>query len=931
MSRRLAIACASSAALAVIFAFFATVASAAGAEETEVRAGSELDFQPYSFVDEKGEARGFSVDLMKAVAGAMGLHVQIRPGRWDGLWNDLVAGRLDVLPTVAKTPGRQGLIEFTVPHTETFDAFFVRQGQPALDNLDAAAGKEVVVIRSDVAHHALAERKFSGKLVLVSSVREGLDLIAAGHHDAFLCPKIIGALTIKQFGIAGVTPGPPIPDYKRVFSFGVRKGDTELLEKLNQGLLIVKTNGEYERIYDRWLAAADNPWRRYQRYLWPALLTTGAVAALAIALSLTLQWLVRRRTRELAVANAEIRTEVASRREAQKALQALNATLEERVKERTAALEASRETLQTMINHMPAAVCLIRGSDLRLELVNPAYQAVAPGKQMVGKTLDELWPEAGGNFTEVCRRVLETGEPHHVTDELNTIRRRPDGPLEHAYFSWSLHRLRLPGAEGWALLNTAWETTAYKQADEALRRYAEMLRVSFDPIIVWRLDGGIESWNRGAEELYGYTESEAIGRVTHDLLKTVHPLPWPEIEVILKERGTWQGELRHRAKSGRERIVLARKQIMRGSDRAIRVLETNRDITERKQAEARLRWLASFPEQNPNPIVEIDLASREVKFANEAAQRRFPQLAQSGVCHPWLTGSHELAGKLHARGGHMEREVAFDGVAYHQTLSLTPDGERLRIYSVDISERKAAEEALLANQAKLEAANRELEAFTYSASHDLRAPLRGMEGFARILDEEHAGSLNEDGRHCLRMIRYNSQQMGRLIDDLLAFAQLGQQSLAKERVNMEPLVHSALALLRSENDGRNIELRISELPATYGDPRLVKQVWFNLLSNAVKFTRGRDAALIEVGHEMHGIAAVYFVRDNGTGFDMRYAHKLFGMFQRMHRQEDFEGTGIGLAIVQRIVVRHGGQVWAEAAKGKGATFYFTLEAAAGHA
>ncbi len=148
---------------------------------------------------------------------------------------------------------------------------------------------------------------------------------------------------------------------------------------------------------------------------------------------------------------------------------------------------------------------------------------------------------------------------------------------------------------------------------------------------------------------------------------------------------------------------------------------------------------------------------------------------------------------------------------------------------------------------------------------------------------------------------------------------------------METLVYSALALLRGENDVRSVEVKVGELPAAYGDPRLLKQVWLNLLSNAFKFTRGRDRAVVEVGHEMRDAMAVYFVRDNGTGFDMRYAQKLFGMFQRMHRQEDFEGTGIGLAIVQRIVVRHGGRVWAESAKGKGATFYFTLEEAVGHA
>ena len=234
---------------------------------------------------------------------------------------------------------------------------------------------------------------------------------------------------------------------------------------------------------------------------------------------------------------------------------------------------------------------------------------------------------------------------------------------------------------------------------------------------------------------------------------------------------------------------------------------------------------------------------------------------------------------------------------------------------------------LQASQARQDAAIKELDAFAYSVSHDLRAPLRGMDAFSQILQKRHSVNMDEDALHCLQMIRDNAQQMGRLIDDLLAFSRLSQQPLRKERVDQDALVRAVLRSLLAEQKDRQIDIAIGELPAAEADPRLLKQVWVNLIANALKFSKGRDTAVIRVGSENKDGAPVYYVQDNGVGFDMRYAHKLFGVFQRLHRAEDYEGTGVGLAIVQRIVARHGGRIWTQAAKNQGATFYFTLEGA----
>jgi signal transduction histidine kinase len=224
----------------------------------------------------------------------------------------------------------------------------------------------------------------------------------------------------------------------------------------------------------------------------------------------------------------------------------------------------------------------------------------------------------------------------------------------------------------------------------------------------------------------------------------------------------------------------------------------------------------------------------------------------------------------------------------------------------------------------LHQANRELESFSYSISHDLRAPLRAIDGFSRILVEEYSGHLDGEANRLLGVIRRNTVRMAQLIDDLLAFSRLSRQPVARGTINMCELAARTFAEVSVAAGERKVEFVLSEIPPARGDLALMRQVFTNLLSNAVKFTALRANARIEIGSEATNGEDVYFVRDNGVGFDMRYADKLFGVFQRLHAADQFEGTGVGLAIVHRIVHRHGGRVWAESTEGEGSTFYFTV-------
>ena len=466
--------------------------------------------------------------------------------------------------------------------------------------------------------------------------------------------------------------------------------------------------------------------------------------------------------------------------------------------------------------------------DQRVVLFNSAAEKMFlyPAEEAIGQSLDRFIPQ---RFRPGHREHIEQFGRTHISKR--TMGRlgaifglRADG--EEFPMEASISQLESEGRKFFTVILR--DISERMRTEEALKEQARTLDLA--PVIILDLSFRIIFWNTGAEQMYGWTPPEAIGRITHGLFQTKFPRPIEEIKARLFAYGHWEGELSHTRKDGRQIVVASHWVLHKNEqDEPRAILEVNNDITDRKRAEEEIRRL------------------------NEELEQR-------------------------------------------------------------VEERTA----------ELQAANKELESFSYSVSHDLRAPLRHINGFSQALLEDHSSQLDEIGRGYLQEVRSASQEMSQLIDDVLQLARVTRSEMRRETVSLSELAETVVEELQKREPARTVVTEIEDGLLAHGDKRLFRIMLTNLIGNAWKFTSKQQEPKIVFGREVDNGETSYFVRDNGAGFDMAYVNRLFGPFQRLHTAAEFEGTGIGLATVQRIINRHGGRVWAKGSIGQGATFYFTL-------
>ena len=644
-----------------------------------------------------------------------------------------------------------------------------------------------------------------------------------------------------------------------------------------------------------------------------------------------------------------------------------------------AALTESRGRLDAIIHSAMDAI-LTMDEDQRIVLFNAAAEKMfrCAAMDAIGGSIERFIPKRfHAAHAWHVRKFAETGVTNRIMGPRQALWAvRADG--EEFQIEASISQTQATGRK----LFTVILRDVSEQARVHLRnlRLAAIVDSSDDAILSKDLAGTITSWNRGAEQLFGYREAEVVGKNVRLLVPEQRQAEEARLlEEIAEGRHVTRHETTRRCKDGREvHVSLSLSPVSNEGGKVIGAASIAHDITARKRTEEQLaanadellrsqhelsaqqRMLQSVLDSMTEGLVATDSEGRFLIW-NRAATNIVGMGAANVPPAGWSKHygvfmedtvtplPDEQNPSVRALRGESGAAVMFlrnaeleygawievsasplrdkDGklcggvTAFRDITRRLLDERKIRELNEELEDR------VVERTAQLEAANKELEAFTYSVSHDLRAPLRHIAGFSGILLEEFADKMDKEARRYLQRIQDGTHHMGALVDDLLKLAQVGRRELKLQSTGLEAVVKDVIRELEPDIEARLVEWKVGELPQVEGDAGLLKQVFENLLSNALKYTRPRSRAIIEIGQTFVDGQVAIFVRDNGVGFSMKYADRLFGVFQRLHRQEDFEGTGVGLATVQRIVQKHGGRIWAEAELDKGATFYLTLRMA----
>ncbi len=624
------------------------------------------------------------------------------------------------------------------------------------------------------------------------------------------------------------------------------------------------------------------------------------------------------------------------------------------------ALKKSEEKFKAIFeNNMVAACCFDQvvyengiAVDYRILDINPAYEKILSisRKDVVGKLASDVYKTKDIPFLDIYAKVAETGVPAAFESYF---------PPAGIYLQITASRPS-PG-----MFSTIFaDITERKKMENALIQNEAHLNTLIDtiPDLIWLKDGNgvYMHCNKRFESFFGATKEEIIGKTDYDFVNKELADFFRENDKIAIAAGkpSLNEEEVSFANDGHSEILETIKTpVYKSGNQIIGVLGIGRNITERKKAENELREserkLREAQEMAHLGFWSLNVKTGEVEWSEEVfkifglePESFTPQIDSILALSPWPE-DHERDKEIinralesHDPGSYEQKFFRPDKSIghYYSTFQgvYNKNNELISIIGtvLDITERKIAQEAIIKlnetleqkvkiRTAQLEASYAEMEAFSYSVSHDLRSPLRAINGFSKIL-LENTEKLDAETIRLLNKVSDNSQNMSKLIEDLITYAKVGKVNISHSPVNMKELVKSVISSYKKEITSQKIAFNVSKLPEVSGDPVLFSQIWTNLIRNAIKFTSKTDNAEVTIGSKEENKEIIYFIKDNGVGFDMKYINKIFKVFERLHTSEDFEGTGIGLAIVKKAVSMHGGRVWAESKEGEGAAFYFAI-------
>lgn len=944
-----------------------------------ITVASEPDYPPYCMIDENGNAVGFSIDLFNAALAAVGMKAQIKIGIWSKIKQDLAEGHIDALPLVGRTPERESEYDFTLPYISLHGAIFVRKGTTGIESISDLKHKEIIVMKGDNAEEFIYRESISEIVITTNTFHEAFQKLANGEHDAVLTQRITGIKLLEDLGIKSVIPlNITIPEYRQDFCFAVKKGNSALLAKLNEGLSIIIADRTYDEIQLKWFGPPVKEPLIFRDYLKIAgYFLIPLLILFALFHIILLRTEVRNRTQKL-------NDEISNHKETYITLQDQKNLLNE--------MEKISKVGGWEFEVNSSLFTITQGGYSIFEISQETYEPID-----TTRIFSFFVPDDSQILKAAFYNALEKGEPFELELKMNT-------PKERYKWVRIIGDAKLYNAKLSRLTGGLLDVTERKKAEQLVKASEEqfllLLNTTADGIFGLDTNGSCIFCNKAALEMLGYADaSQLIGKRMHNIIHpdelrgSLHHTndPCPILNTLVSGKGVHVvNDVFIRADKSHFQVeywshpvfenniltgVVVNFHDISSQIKMISELRETKDYLENLLHSANapiVVWNNKFKIERFNEAFGI-LTGRSEKnvigedlgilFNPDKKDEYLPLLKRTSSGEKLKSIEMEIQHKdgniktvlwnsaniMNAEGNEIVATIAQGQditerkIAEISLLELAQNleekvADRTKELEIKVAELDRSQKAMLymvedlnnvtaeleKQKRKLELSNKELEAFSYSVSHDLRAPLRAIDGFSGFLIEDYHDKLDEEGNRLLKVIKESAIRMDRLISDLINLSRIARVDMKYSVLEMEPVILAMYHEIATVEEKQGFTLKIGDMPTVQCDSTLIKQVWQNLLSNALKYSSKAENKTIVISSTENKNMFVFCIKDQGAGFDPKYSDKLFKVFQRLHRDTDYPGTGIGLSIVQRIIYRHGGEVWAKGETDKGASFFFSL-------